>query len=438
MKKSILITTAILVALLAGVTSIPQVREALHSFAPSLGIDGPTTSSRSPATGRLGSPSDEALSVPTELTPADVPNSGLPADSMNSRSQPRLINIDNPSETGLPPANQLPINDSLVRLAQSTEPVVPLNPRTLGAPAGPAARVSQLPGGPFQLPSDGVPVPSASHSSGVLVDTSASLVFKEDIVVTAQADGVITKLLVEDGMVVKANAPIYQIDPQLAEKEIKIQSAELEQAKVKAEDESNVLFARAAEEVALQDLEMSNRLVATGAEDEMMNLKKRLEVKKSRFQIKVSTMEKTNDRLAVGVSEAKLEAAKVQLALRTYNAPWEGIVSQVEKHQHEYARAGEAILKLTDMRLIRVSGVIDVTTSTPPNQLLKSPAKVYVNVAPGVVEEIEGTVGYVAPNAKLPNQYPYWVQIENKKLADGQYLFRGGMNARVEITPRRP
>jgi multidrug resistance efflux pump len=178
-------------------------------------------------------------------------------------------------------------------------------------------------------------------------------------------------------------AGIYELDSRLAKAEIEIQTKEVEQAKLKAKDDSNVRYAKAAEKLAKKEYEISNTLVVQGAEDAMTNEKKGLEVQKANLQIVVSENEKDRDAIAVGVAEGKLSAAKVQLDLRTFVAPWDGFVSEVEKHRYEYARAGEKICKLTDMRKLRVSGTINVTTPTPPHKLLNSPATISIEVAPG-------------------------------------------------------
>jgi multidrug resistance efflux pump len=146
-------------------------------------------------------------------------------------------------------------------------------------------------------------------------------------------------------------------------------------------------------------------------------------------------MEKAKDAALVGVSEAKLDAAKVQLEMRRFEAPWDGIVSEVKKRQSAYVRAGEPILNLTDMRKVRVSGQVELTTGVPPHAILNAPARITITVAPGVLETVDGIVGYVAPNSRTVNNYPFWIEIENRLLQDGQYLFRGGMRAKVEIQP---
>lgn len=423
MKKTFVITSAFVIALFAGLSSIPQVRSFVHEIAPSLGIEGGVSSARATPTSTSEQKTSQEPALPNQ-------------ESASAEFVGKLVEIDQTisEPANLPPASY-PENDaqeSLVRLAQSTEPARTLNAVQSLPVANRTPKLSSF----EQVTDEGVQVPSAS-SSGKIVDASATLIFMNDITVPAQADGIITNLQVDEGSMVRKGDPIYQLDPRLANAEIAVQTKELEQARLKYEDVSNLEFSKLAHKVAVTEFQISNNLVTKQAEDEMTNKKKELEAEKARLQITVSEMEKRKDLTLVGVSEAKLDAAKVQLDLRSYTAPWDGIVSKIDKRQSAYVRAGEPILQLTDMRRIRVKGEFTVTAGVPPHLVLNSPAKVIIEIAPGVEESVDGVVGFVSPKAVSLNQYPYWIEIDNRLLPDGQYLFRGVMRARVEIQPRR-
>ena len=72
----------------------------------------------------------------------------------------------------------------------------------------------------------------------------------------------------------------------------------------------------------------------------------------------------------MGVAEAKLDAANVQVGLRTMKAPFDGLVYEVQKRQFEFVRTGEPVFRLADLTQLRVQGQAEV--SVPPNQLLNS------------------------------------------------------------------
>jgi multidrug efflux pump subunit AcrA (membrane-fusion protein) len=293
----------------------------------------------------------------------------------------------------------------------------------------------------LQVPASGVPVPAAigqpSASTGALTFKGV-LAFVHDVKVVAQADGVIREFLVDEGSVVEKDKIMLEIDNRLARAEQEIARKELESAQLKAEDESQIKFAIASEEVARSDYtrteDLYKREVANIDEYE----RKRLEWIKSKFSIDVSRREQKINQAAVGVSEAKLNASGVQVELRTIRAPFTGIVAKTEKENFEWVKGGDEILRLVSLETFRVRGRVQIDDS--PNILERAPAKVYVQVQPGQVEMVNGVVGFVEPETSVAvdgkNEYGVWVEIENS-VVNGQFLFRGKMNATVEIYPNR-
>lgn len=445
MKKSIWVACAV-VATAGGLAfAVPSVRNWIDQTVPSLGINGYRTGATSGHESELSKSGSETLTS-TES-----------AAGRNDREMPQLVNIDptdslpagvSPSAAGLSapvPSDAPATNEAPIVLAQALQSGEALLPGAVdlgslpAAPSGlPQGAAPSPAGGSYPIssvPSGGIGVPPAAPS-GILLVPIASLTFVRDIDVAAQADGIITQLHVDEGKTVKQGDPMIELDARIALAEITVQTKELEQAKLKAGDQSQILYSEAAFEVAKNEVEISDKLYKDRAEDLSTNQKKKLELKKAELQIKVSNIEHAKDKAAVGVSEAKLEAASVQTALRKINAHWDGLVSDVKKEQFDYVRAGEVILRLTDMSKIRVNGQVRV--NIPPHLLLNSKARVSVQIAPGVKHEVDGIVGFVAPRASEPDTYRMWVEIDNVRLQDGQFLMREGMKATIEIvSPNR-
>ena len=265
---------------------------------------------------------------------------------------------------------------------------------------------------------------------------TAKVLFPEDIPIAAQTDGIIAELFVDEGSFVRKGDPMIIIDSRIAEAEAEVAKEELAAAVNKAEDNSSIEYARAAVEVALSDVKISDQLYAKGAEGVMENEKKRLELKKAQLQVKVSQSEKAQQLNAVGVQTAKLNASKVQLALRKIPAPYDGFVSEIAKKKDSFAKGGEIVFRFTSMEKMRIRGLAKV--SDAPHLLLNAPARVTIFVAPGKSEIIDGKVFSVAPRSStLEDEYAIFIDIPNRLTADGQYLFREGMKATVEILPNR-
>ena len=265
---------------------------------------------------------------------------------------------------------------------------------------------------------------------------NAKVLFPEDIPIAAQTDGIIAELFVDEGSFVRKGDPMIIIDSRIAEAEAEEAKEELAAAVNKAEDNSSIEYAKAAVEVAMSDVKISDQLYAKGAEGVMENEKKRLELKKAQLQVKVSQSEKAQQLNAVGVQTAKLNASKVQLALRKIPAPYDGFVSEIAKKKDSFAKGGEIVFRFTSMEKVRIRGLAKV--SDAPHLLLNAPAEVTIYVAPGKSEIIDGKVFSVAPRSStLEDEYAIFIDIPNRLTADGQYFFREGMKATVKILPNR-
>ena len=265
---------------------------------------------------------------------------------------------------------------------------------------------------------------------------NAKVLFPEDIPIAAQTDGIIAELFVDEGSFVRKGDPMIIIDSRIAEAEAEVAKEELAAAVNKAEDNSSIEYAKAAVEVAMSDVKISDQLYAKGAEGVMENEKKRLELKKAQLQVKVSQSEKAQQLNAVGVQTAKLNASKVQLALRKIPAPYDGFVSEIAKKKDSFAKGGEIVFRFTSMEKMRIRGLAKV--SDAPHLLLNAPARITIYVAPGKSETIDGKVFSVAPRSStLEDEYAIFIDIPNRLTADGQYFFREGMKATVKILPNR-
>jgi len=341
-------------------------------------------------------------------------------------------------EVGSPEESRTPL-----KLAAYEQPPSELAPPP-GLPVTGTNPPPRIPGNilsDVRIPSDGVQVPPANQGmepaprEGV-IQYRGVLSFVHDVKVVAQADGVIQEFHVDEGSIVEKDSIIVEIDNRLAKAEQEIAQRELESAMLKAEDESQIKFSMASEEVARSDFarieELYRQEVSTIDEYE----RKRLELIKSGFQIDVSKREQKINQAAVGVNQAKWNAAGVQVELRTIRAPFSGIVAKTDRERFEWVKAGDEILRLVALDSFRVKGRVRIVDS--PNILDKAPARVFIQIRPGQIETVDGVVGFVEPETSGAvdgrNEYAVWVEIPNR-VVNGQYLFRGKMDATVEIYP---
>ena len=255
-------------------------------------------------------------------------------------------------------------------------------------------------------------VPALEATQDGRLRYKAILSFVNDIKVVAQTDGIILDILVDEGSAVAKDTIMIQIDNRLAVAEREVASKELESAKLKAEDDSQIKFSVASYEVATSVFNRSQELFAKVVEAQEEWEKKRLE---------------------------KINASNVQLELRTIKAPFTGVVASMQKERYDWVKAGEEILRLVSLDKFRVKGTVRIADS--PNTLEGARANVIIPTGTGKVERLEGVVGFVSPESQGSGarndgtqEYTVWVEIPNKQVG-GKYLFRGAMDAIVEITP---
>jgi len=399
------------VALLLGASAIaigvvPGVRNWIDQSVPWLGINGPKSTSRAVLPSEQKKQDANSTSPPGPVWSVDSVSPVL--KNATPRFEVQLAQATLP----LPPAGQVQGFGDESALNQGLR--VPQNP-TINA-----------------VPAIGLNVPSSPN--GTIDFKEASVFFPDDSTVAAQADGIIMKLFVDDGTMIQAGMPMIEIDPRLAESEVEVAQRELSAAELKASDDSNVKYSKAAKKVAEKEVEMSKELAKRNAEGTMDGEKKRLELEKAGFQVGVSEIEKLRDAADVGVKNAKLTASKVQVELRKMPAQRTGMVSEIAKRQFDWVRAGEPILRLTSMEKIRIKGVAEVSGS--PHLLFNAPATVTIYYAAGKSETVQGIVTYVSPRSFGQNRYQIYVDLPNQVTSDGQFLFREGMVATVEVLPR--
>ncbi len=360
--------------------------------------------------------------------------------------------VNKPEVQGLPEWDNA--TGSTIAVAGAQEGVQPsVNPVVQsGGPAFNDSFIEQLSGSKAPQATSGYPSPDVNSGlavppanpavaptmSGTIVIKSAFLQFRNDLdlEVAAPADGLITEMDAEEGGTIAKDSLIFQLDDRLPKSELAVTMKEHEAAVEKAGDKSEIEYSKASVGVAEQDYKITKLLVEKEAATDMELIKKWLEYERARLGVKVAEVKNNQDLSAVGVAEAKKGAAGVQIEMRRILSPFEGIVAEKKKEKHDWVRAGEVIMRLISMEQLRAVGQVNVSQlNKAPHELLNAPAVVKIEVFPGSIESVETKVGYVSPVMQSSGGYKIWVQIPNKQ-ANGQWVYREGMPATIEISSR--
>jgi len=277
---------------------------------------------------------------------------------------------------------------------------------------------------------------TSTSSNGKIVIKNANLKFVNDLDIASQADGLILDLVADEGDMLAKGELLVQLDDRLANSELAVTHKEVEAAKEKAKDDSEILYSRAAFNVAEIDYTKTKELNDRGSETDSELRKKWLEKRRAELAITVAELKNNQDKAAVEVAAAKEGAAAVQVDLRKMLVPFDGIVAEKKKEKYDWVRGGEVLLRLVSMEQIRVVGQVRVDDlQAPPHELMNAPAMVDIELFPGKRERVEAKIGFVSPVLEVSGAYRVWVQIPNKKV-NNQWLFREGMPATIEISTR--
>lgn len=257
------------------------------------------------------------------------------------------------------------------------------------------------------------------------------------IEVAAQADGLISAMMVDEGSTVPSGGILFKIDNRVAQAQLEVASKELESARKQAEQDADVRFAEATHSVAKAEAEAERDLLKKNATTVAMYRRKELEERKAVLQIEVAKVKRETDSLAVNVAEAKQNAAQVQLGLYDIVAPWDAIVNERMKDQGAWIRAGEPVLKIHHMQEMRVVGFINIkelqSRGLSLNNLVGAAVRVTVAISPTYSHTIDSFLEFISSNIDDSNNARVWARVKNEQVGDS-WLLRDGMPAEVSIT----
>ena len=101
-------------------------------------------------------------------------------------------------------------------------------------------------------------------------------------------------------------------------------------------------------------------------------------------------------KLQAGVSQAELDAAAADVERRRIVSPLDAMVVELKPHVGEWVQAGDTIMRLVRLDLLRVEGLLDAK-SYRPSELLDRPVELAVTFPHGQKETFSGKVVFVKP-----------------------------------------
>jgi macrolide-specific efflux system membrane fusion protein len=259
----------------------------------------------------------------------------------------------------------------------------------------------------------------------------SSMVLKlvEEADVPARESGVLNTLNVREGQTVERGFLLGQIDD--AEARIAVEKVKLELliAKTHAENDINVRFSKKSFEVAKAELDRSlisiKRFPKSVSDSELDRL--RLLVEKGRLEVEQAEHDFAIAGFARHVKANELQSAEQKAANHQIVAPIQGVVVQIQRHQGEWVKPGDTLLRILRIDRLRAEGYVKA-------RYLGAVAKdrdvrLSVDLPQGGTVNLPGKIVFVDPQIEPVNsQLRVWAEFNNPDL---QLL--PGMRAKMTI-----
>jgi multidrug efflux pump subunit AcrA (membrane-fusion protein) len=287
---------------------------------------------------------------------------------------------------------------------------------------------SQVPTLPGQA---GVPTSSTVSGSqrSIRVD-NAQVVSMHKIPIAAQADGLISQLLADEGRAVKKGDTLLVVDNRVALAELEVAKKELEAAEKQAQQTAEVEYAKQASRVSDAEYEDIYKLYNQGSANYSEARRKQLEKERARLGIEVAEVKHEQEVLAAAVNQEKVKASQVRLSLFDVVAPYDGVIVQRLHDAGEWIRAGEPVLRLVHLNEMKIETFVPIDGITV-SALQGAPMKVVVPLNAQDVATYETQIEVVSAEIES-RRVRVSARIQNQQVG-GAWLLRDGMIANVEI-----
>ncbi|MCC6123705.1 MAG: HlyD family efflux transporter periplasmic adaptor subunit [Pirellulales bacterium] len=254
----------------------------------------------------------------------------------------------------------------------------------------------------------------------------------EQVQVPAQEGGVIKEIFVKEGENVEAGKTLVQIDDSIPQQSVKVAEAELNAAKVQAENPIPEKFALASLAVANAEYkvnEEANRKVKDSVPLVILN-RSYLECQQMALSVDKARMDTSIAVKQWEVKKAQLEAAQESLKHRKLVSTLKGQVRELPFHVGEWVQPGDTVVHVVQMNVLRAQGYLKPSEFSP-SEIIGRPVAVKVELARGRIETFTGRIAFVDPRIG-PNGYEIRALVDNAE-ENRQWLLSPGMKGQMTI-----
>ncbi len=271
--------------------------------------------------------------------------------------------------------------------------------------------------------------PQAAPTADPLAVDSVLVTLIDEVEVPAQAEGSLVALTVREGDDVVAGQELGRVDDLDARAAARQLELEADVARREAENDLKVRFAHKNADVSKAELRRAEESVkqfsraVSGSEIDRL----RLTAERTELEILQADHEFAVAKLNYGVKQNAHAFALETLARRAIDAPIDGVVVQVNRHQGEWVKPGDSVLRIVRIDRLRTEGFLQY------NQFIDEPTGRRVTLTvdlPGRKQaQYNGQIVFVSPEVNPVNgQVRFWAEIENQ-----DRRLRPGVKGRLAI-----
>lgn len=281
---------------------------------------------------------------------------------------------------------------------------------------------------------------ASARSTGFAKIRHGVVSLKDYVQVPAKQAGVLDKLELEDGTIVQEGVRITK-GQQLGKLDDRDAAARERAARLDQEvaqldfDKADLAIAAADKtvDVAAVEVEESRNVnrVAANAVAKTQVRRQELTHERSAIEAQVARHDKTGAAKTAELRAAQVDVASLNLDQHQIRSPIDGEVVQVYRKVGEWVSPGDPILRIIDLRTLRVEGFLKID-SYLRQEIAGQPVEVVIQLPGGRSETFTSTISYVSPLVQASGDYRVVCEVVNK-MSDGYWVMLPGMDAELSI-----
>ncbi|MEO1528115.1 MAG: HlyD family efflux transporter periplasmic adaptor subunit [Planctomycetota bacterium] len=249
--------------------------------------------------------------------------------------------------------------------------------------------------------------------SAPLVVENAQTSLIQNTKIASPLAGIVSKVHVTEGQIVKIDASLIRLTSQLAENELRAAKAALLAATIKSENDVNLRYAQRTLEVRENEMRQSQIANETypGAVSRMELEELTLQVDQAALAIEQAEQEMRISKATSAEKAAAVETAQSNVDRHHIRSPVEGMITQIDIAPGEWVEAGKPVVRVISLDPLRIECFVDGRQHG--RELIGR--KVSFLVAGAAKETaLRGKVSFVSPELQpVTGQVRLWATVEN-------------------------